>query len=133
MSADTHRQIIVRYYKALEAADGEAMFALYHPDIVQTEWPNQLKPKGDERTLDRLKADFERGKGLMLSQSYDIKTLLSTEDTVAVEATWQGVLAVPIGKLKAGDVMTAHIAGFFTFADNKIISQRNFDCFEAFA
>ena len=132
MSADRNRLLIVRYYKALEDADSDALFAMYHPDAVQIEWPNQLKPKGDRRTIAGLKADFERGKGLLQSQAYDITTLVCTDDTAAVEAVWTGTLAVAIGKLAPGEVMTAHIATFFTLKDGKITSQRNYDCFEAF-
>jgi ketosteroid isomerase-like protein len=130
--ADANREIVLSYYKALEAGDGDALFALYDPAVIQTEWPNQLKPKGDRRGLDRLKADFERGKGVLRSQSYDIKTLICGHDNIAVEATWEGVLAVPLGTLQPGDVMTAHIATVFTFRDGRIISQRNYDCFEPF-
>ncbi|MBW8880443.1 MAG: nuclear transport factor 2 family protein [Asticcacaulis sp.] len=132
MSADRNRQTISRYYKALQDGDGPVLFTLYDADVVQTEWPNQLKAKGDKRTLDQLKADFERGKGVMASQVYDIETLVCTDDTAAVEATWRGTLAIPIGRLNAGEVMTAHIATFFTLKDGKITSQRNYDCFEAF-
>jgi ketosteroid isomerase-like protein len=132
MSQDSNRELILSYYRALEAGDGDALFALYDPAVVQTEWPNQLKPKGDRRGLEKLKSDFERGKGVMRSQTYDIKTLLCTDDYAAVEATWEGVVAVPIGTLQPGDVMTAHISTVFTLRDGKIVNQRNYDCFEPF-
>ncbi|EGF93029.1 hypothetical protein ABI_14680 [Asticcacaulis biprosthecium C19] len=133
MPKDGNRELILSYYKALEAGDGDALFTLYDRAVVQTEWPNPLKPRGDRRGLEKLRADFERAKGVLKSQTYDIKTLVCTDDHAAVEATWEGVIAVPLGKLVPGDVMTAHIASFFTFRDGRIVNQRNYDCFEPFA
>ena len=131
--ADRNRLTIVRFYKALQDGDGDAMLAFYDRDVVQTEWPNQLKPKGDERTLDKLTADFARSKGVLRSQVYKIESLICSDDQVAVEAVWEGVLAIPLGKLQPGDTMTAHICNVFTLRGDKIISQRNYDCFEAFS
>jgi hypothetical protein len=51
---------------------------------------------------------------------------------VAVEVTWTAELKVPLGRLRAGDVMTAHSGMFFRIAGGRIAEQHNFDCFEPF-
>ncbi len=130
--ADRNRLTIIRFYKALQDGDGETMLAFYDQDVEQIEWPNQLKPTGGRRNLAQMAVDFERSKGILQSQAYDLKTLVCSDDHVAVEAVWEGILAIPIGKLQAGDSMKANICNLFTLRKDKIISQRNYDCFEAF-
>jgi ketosteroid isomerase-like protein len=40
---------------------------------------------------------------------------------------------VPLGRLKPGDAMIAHICMVFTVKDGRIVAQRNYDCYEEFA
>ena len=49
---------------------------------------------------------------------------------VALEVKWCGTLAVSLGDLTAGQVLRAHIAAYLEFRDGKIITQRNYDCYE---
>ena len=51
-------------------------------------------------------------------------------DRVSVEVLWTGTLALAFGSLAVGSQMRAHSAMFFQFRDGKIVSQRNYDCFE---
>jgi hypothetical protein len=64
------------------------------------------------------------------SQSYVVQSVVAQGKHVAVEATWSGVLAVPIGSLAAGASMKARLAIFFELREGLICSQRNYDCFE---
>jgi len=130
---DRNRLTIVKFYKALQEGDGETMLGFYDEDVEQTEYPNQLKPNGDHRDLAKMTADFARSRGILESQRYTIKTLVCAGDDVVVEALWEGVLAIAIGKLQPGDTMRANICNMFTLHDGRIISQRNYDCFEAFS
>lgn len=123
---------ILRYFRAIETDDLVALQSLLAPDIEQIEWPNQIKLKGDRRNLTQLSADFERGRGLLRTQSYEIISLTDTPDRTIAEVLWRGVLAVPLGALKPGDEMQAHSAIVFAFTDGLISSQRNYDCFEPF-
>ena len=130
---DRNRLTIIRFYTALQEGEGETMLGFYDEDVEQVELPNQLKPKGDRRGLAKMREDFARSRGILRSQTYAIKTLVCADDDVVVEAVWEGVLDVAIGKLEPGDTMRAHICNMFTLKDGKIVSQRNYDCFEAFA
>lgn len=132
MSAHSHAVDLVRQYlSALERGDtGEALRGFFTPDAEQTEWPNRLNPRGQVSDVSGLLARSVQGAKVLRSQNYNILTAISFEDRVAVEATWTGTLAIPLGTLAPGETMTAHFAMFFELRDGRIFRQRNYDCFE---
>jgi len=73
---------------------------------------------------------FEKGRKLLSSQSYEIKSCLLDGDKLSIEVLLTGTLALAFGSLPVGSQMRAHSAMFFEFKDGKIVSQRNYDCFE---
>jgi ketosteroid isomerase-like protein len=119
------------FLRAIEAHDGSSL-AYYAPDVVQRELPNALVRAGATRGLAELRAAMERGRGAVSSERYEVLAAVEQGDTVALEAAWSATLAVPLGKLAAGDTMRAHLAMFLTWRDGKIVAQRNYDCFEPF-
>lgn len=66
----------------------------------------------------------------MSSQQYHIRNEVANDDQVALEIDWIGTLAVPFQDKPKGGQMRAHFAAFLQFKDGKIISQRNYDCYE---
>jgi ketosteroid isomerase-like protein len=114
-----------RYLKAIEAgATGDTLALFFDPDLVQEEFPNRLVPDGAKRNL----ADVL----VLAAQSYEIRHTIEQADTVVLEVTWRGRLAVPIGSLKPGDEMRARFAVFLEFRNGRIVKQRNYDCFDPF-
>ena len=112
---------------------GEQLAAYYHSDVIQTELPNALNPTGGKSDLKTIMHRSKQGTQMLSKQSYTIKSeLMSQDGMIAVEALWQGTLAVPVAGLQAGEIMTGHFAMFFTFANGKILTQTNYDCFEPF-
>ncbi len=95
-------------------------------------FPNRLAPNGEHRDLAAMRRSAERGAQVMESQRYAIRHALSAGDHVALEVDWTGTLAIAYESIPAGGQMRAHFAMFLTFRDGKIISQRNYDCFEPF-
>lgn len=123
----------VRYLKALEAgAVGEALAAFFHPEVEQREYPNALYRNGQTRGLAGLLEGAERGQKLLSSQRYAVRSTVAQGDSVALEVDWTGTLAVPVAKLPAGATMRAALGVFLTFRDGRILSQRNYDCYEPF-
>jgi len=119
------------YLAALAAgATGEALAHFFTPDARQIEYPNRLNPGGGESDLATLLARAEKGKLMIRDQRYEILNAIADGDTVAVEADWSAVLAIPVATLAAGDRMQAKFAMFFTMAEGRIRAQRNYDCFE---
>ncbi len=119
------------YLSALESGTvGAALAAFFADDVVQVELPNRLNPKGGTSDRETLLQRAEKGQKLLKSQRYAVRSLLASGTQVAVEAEWQGELAIPVGTLAAGDVMKAHLAMFFELREGLIVSLRNYDCFE---
>jgi ketosteroid isomerase-like protein len=120
-----------RYFAALEAGTtGDALAAFYAPEVVQEEFPNRLLPHGALRGLDAILRAAERGQQVMTSQRYEILRALADGDRVAVEFRWAGTLAVPVGGFAVGAEMRGRFALFMEFRDGRIVSQRNYDCFD---
>ncbi|MCP3140124.1 nuclear transport factor 2 family protein [Pyxidicoccus xibeiensis] len=129
----TNLDTALRYLQALESgATGEALAPFFHPDVVQREHPNALYRTGQTRDLKTMLADSERGKKLLASQRYAVRGTVAQGDSVALEVDWSGTLAVPAGNLPAGATMRAALGVFLTFQDGRIVSQRNYDCYEPF-
>ena len=120
--------VVREYLAAVEAGDVQGAMAHFHPDVIQIEHPNGIKLKGDRRDLAAMTADGERGRALLASQSYRITNAVSEGNRLAVQVHWEGVLAVPMGPLAAGDRMMVESGMFFEVVDGKITSQMNYDC-----
>lgn len=130
-TAETNLEIAKRYLATIEqGAAPEALAAIFHPDVVQEEFPNRLIPNGARRNLADLLEASRRGKNVMCRQSYEVVNSVSEGDRVSLEVLWTGVLAVPYGSIPVGGEMRAHFAVFLDFRDGKIVGQRNYDCFD---
>jgi len=125
-------ETVRRYLKAVEAFDGEAAGRCVDPDIEQIERPNRLNAKGQQRGGAKMLEDLPRGARVLRRQSYPIETIFGAGDKVTVETRWEGILNVPLGSLKPGDAMVAHICMVFTLSDGLITRQVNYDCYEPF-
>jgi len=124
----------VRYHQAVtDGATGQALAEFFHEDAVHHELPNLLFPDGDVRDLAGVLAAADRGRKALSSQKFTVVNAVACGDQVALEVTWEGTLAIPLGDLPAGHVLRAHIATFLEFRDGKITAQRNYDCYERLA
>ena len=131
--SETLLEFTKRYFQAIEAGvPSEALAEFFHPEISQREFPNRLTPKGASRDLQALLAASEKGKKVVTSQRYDVRSVLEDGDRLALEVEWSATLAVPVGSLPAGGTMRAALGVFLTFRDGRIVTQHNYDCFEPF-
>jgi hypothetical protein len=88
---------------------------------------------GKTRRFDDVRLAFEAGRKAVRSQRYGVRTVVTEGSTVALEADWEGTLAVPFGSLQAGEVMRCTSAMFLRFdAEGRIHRQDNYDCFPPF-
>ncbi|UNO38942.1 nuclear transport factor 2 family protein [Streptomyces sp. MST-110588] len=123
--------IAVRYHRAVaRGATGDELARFFHRDAVHRELPNALFPDGAVRGLPDILKASEQGRRSLSEQHFEVVNAVAAGDQVALEVTWTGTLAVPLGGLPAGHVLRAHIAAFLEFRDGKIIAQRNYDCYE---
>src|SRR3954467_14695994 len=106
--------ILHDFFDAAAAFDAEALARVLPPDAHISEMPNAINKAGTERTREEARAAFERGRGLLLAQSYEVHDVIEDGDKVAARATWRGTLAAN------GQELTAHIATFSEVRDGKI-------------
>lgn len=120
-----------RYLAAIEqGATGPALAAFFAPDVVQQEFPNRLVANGAVRDLAAILDGAVRGQQVMSGQRYEIINAFASGQTVVLEVQWTGTLAIALGSLPAGGQMRARFAVFIEYQGDKIIRQRNYDCFE---
>ncbi|GHG79140.1 nuclear transport factor 2 family protein [Streptomyces griseocarneus] len=121
----------VRYHQAVaQGAVGAELVRFFHEEAVQQEYPNALFPDGVRRDLSAVLQAAERGRDILSRQRFEVRNAVAAGDQVALEVTWTGTLAVPLGALPAGHVLRADIAVFLEFRDGRIWAQRNYDCYE---
>ena len=129
----SHLAHVRRYFRALEQSPTEAELAsFFTADVRQREFPNRLVEHGAARTLADILEGNRRGQSVVANQRYVIENALVAGDRLALELRWTAELKVPLGKLAAGDRMTANCGVFFRFEGGLIAEQHNFDCFEPF-
>ena len=120
-----------RYLQAIEnGVEFEELQRFFADEIRLETFPNRLLPRGSRDDLAGMRTASERGKKVMASQKYEIRNELASGDQVALEVNWVGTLAVPYETIPKGGQMHARFAMFLQFRDGKIVSQRNYDCFE---
>lgn len=125
--------VVKNFLEAIsEGKIGDELDKFYDENVIQIEYPNLLTKNLTERDLKTLKDASEKGVEVLKSQSFELIKAYECGDTIIIEAKWTGVLAIPIGKLSIGDEMKAYFAQFFDFKNNRIVRQRNYDCFENF-
>jgi ketosteroid isomerase-like protein len=125
------RELTRRYFAALESGvTGDTLAALYHPDVVQEEFPNRLLPNGARRDLAGILAAADRGQQVITGHRYEVLSVVVDGAKVAVEFIWSGTLVVPVGGWAAGAVMRGRFASFLEFRDGRVIAQRSYDCFD---
>src|SRR3954469_25872899 len=96
------RELTKQYFAALErGATGDALAALYDPEVVQEEFPNRLMPAGARRDLAGILAAADRGRNVMTGHRYELLSVVVDGDRAAGEFIWSGTLVVPVGPLAA--------------------------------
>jgi ketosteroid isomerase-like protein len=132
MPSPTENLALARQYlKAIESgASAEEMAQLFAPEVIVEIFPSKFFPNGSRDNLTGIIAAAKRGKKAMTTQTYAVRNAIASGDQVALEIDWIGTLAVPFQTIPAGGQMRAHFASFLQFKDGKIVSQRNYDCYE---
>ncbi len=118
--------ILRDFFDACSTFDSAALHGVLHPDVRIHELPNLMNREGGERDRAAALAAFERGRGLLSAQSFELHSAVVEGDTIAARSTWRGTLAA------TGQVLTAHIASFTEVRDGLIYRHATYDCYEPF-
>ena len=130
MKSVTNLEKVAGYLRAIENGDFSYIADLFSSDAVVEQLPNRIYPNGIKSGVAAMAEAFEKGRKLLSNQSYEIKSFVADGDKLSVEVLWTGTLAMAFANLAVGYQMRAHSAMFFQFEDGRILSQRNYDCFE---
>jgi ketosteroid isomerase-like protein len=130
MKPVTNLEKVQLYLRSIEDGDFTYIADLFSPEAVLEQLPNRIYPNGFRSGVSTMADAFQKGQKLLSSQSYEIKSWVADADRVSVEVLWTGTLALAFASLAVGSQMRAHSAMFFQFKEGKIVSQRNYDCFE---
>jgi hypothetical protein len=128
------KTIALNFIKTLQhRTSADELLQFFHPDIEHIEFPNAVTKNTKVSCLSDMMAASERGKKVLQKEEYEVLRSFTLDNTVIIEATWTGTLAIPLGNIPVGGEMKAHFAQFYEFKDGKIFKQRNYDCFEPFS
>ena len=120
------------YLRAIEAGETDGLAAYFDPEVEQTEFPNRMTAAIARNGLPAIIAGSKRGQQVMRRQQYEVRNAIASGETVVVEVTWTGELAIAAGSLPEGATLRAYVAIVLEFRDGLIVAQRNYDCYEPF-
>jgi len=118
----TIRERITAYLHAIESRDLDAVATHLHPEVIVTEHPNKISPAGKTYDRGELRAAGERGKTLLASERYAVRSMIVEGDRAAVQIEWTGTL-------HDGRAMTGVICSIIELRDGLIWRQEQYDCF----
>ncbi|MBV8254804.1 MAG: nuclear transport factor 2 family protein [Chitinophaga sp.] len=129
---DEKLAVVYRYFQLLEnfSVDAAEFAGIFHPNIIQTEYPNQMSNDIKQRNFDIILESMATTRLILKSQHYSVLKAIENGNTLVVEAKWTGEIGVDAGKFRRGQVMKAFICSIIEFRDGKIYRQRNYDCYE---
>jgi ketosteroid isomerase-like protein len=78
-------------------------------------------------------AQAKTGAAILATQRYEVHDAIESPGAVAVRLTWTGVMARDVGLLRSGQVLTAHVAQFFTIRAGRIATIETYDCYQPIA
>jgi ketosteroid isomerase-like protein len=121
--------IVTAYLRAIESHDLDAVADFLHPGVELVEHPNKVTPNGKRYDRAAMREAGERGKALLSSERYEIRSMIVEADRAAIQIEWSGTLAIAAGAWKVGDVMRAQICSIIELRDGKVWRQEQYDCF----
>lgn len=122
------QELVRRYLAAVEANDHETLASLLDPTVVHYEYPSRHSPAGAVRDRSAILQRYLQVSELLVSQRFIIEREMVDGDSVALEVTWLGILAVAHRDHAAGDTLTVRFGMFVRVREGRVVDQRNYDC-----
>ena len=126
--------VVRQYFAVVSDLDSteEQLGAVVHPEARFVEHPNPVVPQGAVRDVAQSLAGFQAGKALLSSQAIQIHEILVDGERAAVRSTWRGTVGKEAGPFRAGTTLEAHMAGWLTVREGRVLDHETFDCYEPF-
>jgi ketosteroid isomerase-like protein len=125
-------ELAVKYIETVgsQSSTPEDLKAFLDEGIVWQEMPNRFAPGGRTSDYATVLASWEKGREYLPEQTYTLRQSVAGGDMVALEISWLGAVAKPLGPFPAGTRLSAQIAIFIRFRDGKIVSQTDYPCYD---
>lgn len=132
--ASANVQAFLQFLSLIEKLEDNAALyeAFLHPDIQFIEYPNPVNKQGQTRGLQDFFEGMKLAKTTLLEQRYDIIEVLEAGDKLVIECRWSGTMAKEAGSQEEGQKLLAYICMIIICKEGKIVSQRSYNCYEAF-
>ena len=101
--------------------------AVLTSDFTRTELPSPAHPQGTTCGAAELLQKVGESRKQLSAQHFEIRNHLETDNQIAVEVLWTGLLAADSGAFKKGKNIKASLSMFFEFKGEKILNQRIYD------
>jgi ketosteroid isomerase-like protein len=126
--------VVRRYFSVVADLDStpEQLRDVVHPEARFVEHPNPVVPGGAVRDVEATLAGFRAGKALLSVQSFDLHEVLVDGPRASVRGTWRGTVGRDAGPYRAGTTLEAHISGWLTVREGRVLEHETFDCYEPF-
>lgn len=85
MNPLTNLEKVARYLKSIENGDFAYIADLFSRDAVLEQLPNRIYPNGIQSGVSGMAEAFEKGRKLISSQKYELKSCVADEDRLSVE------------------------------------------------
>ena len=133
MTSD-NEQVVRRYFSTIAdlRSTEDDLLALLDPDARVVEHPNPVRPEGATSNVEQAIGGFRADKALLSRQTFNVHEVLVCGERAAIRTTWSGTIARDAGPYVAGTTLTAHIGGFLTVRDGRVVDHETFDCYEPF-
>lgn len=100
------------------------------PEFTQKEYPSPSNPKGSQLNAAELLKKIGESRAQLSAQHFEITNHIESDNQVAVEVTWTGLLSASTRGFKKGQNVKAYLCMIFEFKDDKILLQRVYDSHE---
>jgi ketosteroid isomerase-like protein len=123
---------IARYFRRLVSFSQEwkDFEAILDPEFTQKEFPSPANPKGLQLNAAELLKRIGELRKQLTAQHFEITNQFESDNQVAVEVLWTGLLAMDQGPFKKGKNIKSNLCMVFEFRGEKILLQRIYDSHE---
>jgi len=103
------------------------------PEFTQKEFPSPASPKGQTCNAAELLKKVGEWRKQLSAQHFEIVNHVESDNQIAVEVLWTGLLASDYGDFKKGKNIKSSLCMIFEFKEDKILLQRIYDAHEPVA
>jgi len=123
---------VARFFRRYVSFSGE--WKDYEPvlaaEFTQKEFPSPSNPKGSTLNAAELLKKISEMRSQLSAQHFEITNHVESDNQVAVEVVWTGLLSSSQRSFKRGQNIKSYLCMIFEFSGEKILLQKIYDSHE---